>query len=97
MTPKEITAILKEAAEAFPYIQVKLNDDNTTRICLTLLSILISIPYNEAAGKHNLVGIIQNAFKYLAKYSEVFPVLHASQTIAPTLQPAPPALHYAYL
>ena len=63
MTPKNITTLIIEAEEDFPFIQSKPNGNNITCIQENRLSILLEIPHDGAAGMHNLVGIIQNTDK----------------------------------
>ena len=88
MTPEDITALLKEAAEPFPHIQGKQNN-NITLIWEILLPILLTIPYNESVCTHSLIGIIQNVVIYLAKYGVALPVPTRLPSYSADITPEP--------
>ena len=69
MTPEEITAALKEAAEAFPTLGSRQpKDEDIVSIRETLVPLLLRIPFDSAANagdqKHNLSGLIQRSSVY---------------------------------
>ena len=69
MTPKEITAAVKEASEAFPTLGSRQPEDkDIVSIRETLVPLLLLIPFDSAASsgaqKHNLSGLIQRSSVY---------------------------------
>ena len=92
MTPEEITAALKEAAEAFPTLGSRQpEDEDIIAIRETLVPLLLRIPFNSAASagsqKHNLSRLVQHAIVYANNrtnnaYFPVFDPLEIYPTIA---------------
>ena len=68
MTPEELLTLLKEAADAFAVPEGKPTDDDLTRIYKVLYPLLLSIPYDQEAGRHNLRRLITPKADYIKKY-----------------------------
>ena len=54
MTPKELTLLLTEAAEAFAPISGKPSHNNIVRLYEALTPIILQAGYDKAYVKHNL-------------------------------------------
>ena len=72
MAPKEIVAKCSDALEIFDSIEGQPSDIDMKIIWEALPPLLLQIPYDEFNAKHNLVGIIKDATRYLARYGEAF-------------------------
>ena len=72
MTPEEIVAKFSNALDLFNPIEGHPSYVDMTRICEALSPLLLQIPYYGLNAKHNLVGIIEYATRYLARYREAF-------------------------
>ena len=72
MSPEELLTLLKEAADAFAVPEGKPTDDDITRIYKVLYPLLLSIPYDQEAGRHNLRGLITPKADYIKKYGVSF-------------------------
>ena len=74
MTPKEVLSLLKEAADTFTAISGKPADNDLTRVEKVIYPLLLSVPYNQAKGTHNLRGIITPQSAYSKTYGDPFPI-----------------------
>ena len=74
MTPEEVLSLLKEAADAFAAISGKPADNDLTRVEKVIYPLLLSVPYDQAEGIHNLRGIITPAATYDKTYGSPFPI-----------------------
>ena len=71
MTPKAITLLLKEAAEAFTVIEGTPLDDDILTIRETLLPLLMDIPFNLVGGIHSLTGLLTETARYKADHGNI--------------------------
>jgi uncharacterized protein YfeS len=73
MTPEEITAAFKAAAEEHPPIEGRLTDDDVLTIKRTSAAICRKAKnYDEVLGKHNLEGVILPEDEYVKKHKEPY-------------------------
>lgn len=72
MSPEEIVAKFAEALEQFEPVVGQPTDSDLNRIREVLVQILLVIPYDEAEGIHNLIGLIEEDGKYQAAYTKPF-------------------------
>jgi hypothetical protein len=68
MTPDAITILFREACKAFPPFEGKPTDNNLMAIRVSLLPILMEIPYNQLRGVHSLMAILTDLLRYAANY-----------------------------
>ena len=74
MTPEEVLLLPKEAADAFAAISGKPADNDLTRVKKVIYPLLLSVPYGQAEGIHNLHGIITPETTYEKTYGSPFPI-----------------------
>ena len=74
MTPEEVLSLLKEAADAFTAISGKPSDNDLTRVEKVIYPLLLSVPYDQVKGTHNLRGIITPTASYSKSYGSPFPI-----------------------
>ena len=72
MMPEYIVSKFADALELFEPIEGQPSDVDMTKKREALDPLLLQIPYNKINAKHNLVGIIKDATRYLARYVEAF-------------------------
>ena len=72
MSPEEIVAKFAGAADLFDPIIGQPSDVDITSIREMLTPVLLQIPYDDADGKDNLIGIILPEDKYTTKYGQAF-------------------------
>ena len=72
MNTKYTLTALKEVTDTFGDIDMKPTDDDMYCMNITLLSILLNIPYNQVDATHNLSGLITPSAKYTTNYGMDF-------------------------
>ena len=64
MMPEEIYTLFAKVLKLFEPVLSQPKDADLQRICEAIVTILLSIPYNENGGKDNLVILIISDAKY---------------------------------
>jgi hypothetical protein len=74
MKPDEIVTQFAEATLYFDNIIGQPTDSDLVRIFEAMAHILLTIPYlyDEAHGKHSLIGLIYSKAEYMAEYTTEF-------------------------
>ena len=81
MSPDKITTLFATAAATFPAIVGQPSDDDLTAMRDVLYPLLLDIPYDDdgtptgpGGFRHNLIGLIEPATAYAARWGERFPI-----------------------
>ena len=80
-----ILKVIKEATDTFGDIAVKPTNNFMSCMNITLLPILLKIPYNQVDANHNLSGIISPYTKYTSKYVTAFKRPMRPKPYSPTI------------
>jgi hypothetical protein len=72
MKPDEIVIQFAEVTFSFHNIIGQPTDSGIVRLFEAMAHILLTIPYDEAHGKHSLIGLIYSKAEYMAEFTTEF-------------------------
>ena len=72
MKPDEIVTQFAEATLSFDNIIGQPTDSDIVRLFEAMTHILLTVPYDEAHGKHSLIGLIYSKSEYMAEFTDEF-------------------------